>query len=125
MALTGTVSAAAGDLLGFDTDGIVTAAAAAAFFTQGFRFCIRYVSRVAQQNANDLSVDEALDLLNAGLALMPVQHVRGAGWVPTAALGASDGVHAAYHAFVIGFPPGVNVWCDLEGVKPAPSSQKG
>jgi hypothetical protein len=104
MAVPGNASAAAGDLLGFDTDEIVTAAAAAAFFTQGFRFCIRYVSRVTQQNANDLSVAEALDLLNAGLALIPVQHVRGAGWAPTAALGASDGVHAAYHTFVIGFP---------------------
>jgi hypothetical protein len=78
---------------------------------------------VAQQNANDLSAAEALDLLNAGLALMPVQHVRGAGWIPTAALGASDGVHAAYHAFVIGFAPGVNVWCDLEGVQPGASAQ--
>jgi hypothetical protein len=124
MALPGNVTAAAGDLLGFDTDEIVTAAAAAAFFTQGFRFCIRYVSRVAQQNANDLSVAEALDLLNAGLALIPVQHVRGAGWAPTAALGASDGVYAAYHTFVIGFPPGVNVWCDLEGVRPGASAQQ-
>src|SRR5260370_36520393 len=125
MVSPGHVRAAARDLSGFDTDGIVTAAAAAAFFTQGFRFCIRYVSRVAQQNANDLSVAEALDLLNAGLALMPVQHVRGAGWVPTAALGASDGVHAAYHAFVIGFPPRFNLWHDREALKPAPSSQKG
>jgi hypothetical protein len=124
MTLPGTVSAAAGDSLGFDTDGIVTAAAAAAFFAQGFQFCIRYVSRVAQQNANDLSAPEALDLLNAGLALMPVQHVRGAGWSPTAALGSSDGVHAAYHAFVIGFPPGVNIWCDLEGVEPVASAQQ-
>ena len=124
MALPGTASAAAGDIAGFDADGIVTAVAAAAFFSRGFRFCIRYVSRVAQQNANDLSAAEALDLLNAGLALMPVQHVRGAGWVPTAALGASDGVHAVYHAFVIGFPLGVNVWCDLEGVQPGASTQQ-
>ena len=124
MALPGTASAAAGDIAGFDADGIVTAVAAAAFFSRGFRFCIRYVSRVAQQNANDLSAAEALDLLNAGLALMPVQHVRDAGWLPTAALEASDGVHAAYHAFVIGFPPGVNVWCDLEGVQPGASAQQ-
>jgi len=48
MALPGTAGAATGDLLGFDTDGIVTAATAANFFAQGFRFCIRYVSRVAQ-----------------------------------------------------------------------------
>jgi hypothetical protein len=114
--LSGTVTAAAAGLNGFDTDGVVSAAAAAAFFAQGFRFCIRYVSRVAQQNANDLSASEARNLLGAGLALMIVQHVRGDGWNPSAELGASDGVHAAYHAFVIGFPQGINVWCDLEGV---------
>src|SRR6266705_1511037 len=116
MALPGTVQAAADGLLGFDTDSIVTASKAADFFTQGFRFCVRYVSRVAKQGSNDLSEPEALDLLDAGLALMAVQHPRAEGWVPTPDLGAADGVHAAYHAFVICFPAGVNVWCDLEGV---------
>jgi hypothetical protein len=71
---------------------------------------------VAQQGASDLTASEALDILGAGLALLPVQHVRPDGWAPTPDLGASNGVHAAYHAFTIGFPPGVNVWCDLEGV---------
>ncbi|PWU01226.1 MAG: hypothetical protein C5B51_23310 [Terriglobia bacterium] len=122
--LPGTVTAAASGLLGFDTDSVVTAATAAAFVAQGFRFCIRYVSRVARQNANDLSSAEALQLLDAGLALMPVQHVRGFGWSPNADLGASDGVHAAYHAFVIGFPAGVNVWCDLEGVAAGTPAQQ-
>src|SRR5260370_33702041 len=124
MVSPGHVRAAARDLSGFDTDGIVTAAAAAAFFTQGFRFCIRYVSRVAQQNANDLSVAEALGLLNAGRALMPAQHVRGARWVPPAALGASDGVQPAYHAFVNGFAPRIHVWRDLEGVQAWAPPQK-
>ena len=105
--------------VGFDTDGIVTVAKAAEFFAAGFRFCVRYVSRIARQAHDDLSASEAIDLLNAGLALMPVQHVRAQGWVPSPELGSLDGVHAAYHAFVIGFPTGVNVWCDLEGVSPA------
>jgi hypothetical protein len=116
MLLPGTVQAAGDGLLGFDTDGIVTAAKAADFFVRGFRYCIRYVSRVAKQGPDDLSSAEALDILNSGLALMPVQHVRDSGWIPSAQLGGSDGVHAVYHAFIIGFPPGVNVWCDLEGV---------
>jgi hypothetical protein len=55
---------------------------------------------------------------------MPVQHVREPGWLPSLELGASDGVHAAYHAFVIGFPAGVNVWCDLEGVSEGTSDQQ-
>jgi len=116
MLLPGIVQAANAGLLGLDTDGIVTPAKAADFFARGLRYCIRYVSRVAKQGPDDLSAAEALDILNSGLALMPVQHVRDSGWIPSAELGASDGVHAAYHAFVIGFPRGVNVWCDLEGV---------
>jgi len=116
MLLPGIAQAAGDGLLGFDTDGIVTAAKAADFFLRGFRYCVRYVSRVAKQGPDDLSSAEALDILNSGLALMPVQHVRNSGWIPSAELGAADGVHAAYHAFVIGFPPAVNVWCDLEGV---------
>ena len=45
-----------------------------------------------------------------------VQHPRAAGWAPTSGLGASDGVQAASHSSALGFPGGVNVWCDLEGV---------
>jgi hypothetical protein len=103
-------------LLGFDTNGIVTAAMAANFFARGFRFCVRYVSRMAKPGPDDLSTSEAIDLLSAGLALMPRTTVCANGWLPSPELGALDGVHAAYHAFVIGFPTGVNVWCDLEGV---------
>ena len=109
MALSGTVEAAGDGLRGIDTNSVVTAAMAANFFARGFRYCVRYVSRIAKQGADDLSTSEAIDLLNAGLAVMPVQHVRAAGWLPSAELGASDGVHAAYHAFVIGFPARVNV----------------
>src|SRR5215472_15903008 len=116
MVLPGTVVTADEGLSRFDTDGIVTAAVARSLFTQGFRFCVRYVSRVAQQGPSDLSVSEATNLLQAGLAIMAVQHPRAEGWIPTKELGSSDGVSAAYHSFVLGFPPGVNVWCDLEGV---------
>jgi hypothetical protein len=47
---------------------------------------------------------------------MPVQHVRLPGWIPTGALGTADGTHVSAHVTAIGFPPGVNVWLDLEGV---------
>ena len=124
MLLPGKAVAAAPGLLGFDTNEVVTAANAAAFFSQGYRFCVRYVSRVAQQGSSDLTAAEALVILDAGLALLTVQHVRAEGWAPTPDLGASDGVHAAYHAFTLGFPPGVNVWCDLEGVATGTPSQQ-
>ena len=122
--LPGIVDAAAGGLLGFDTDVIITPANAQDFFSSGYRYCIRYVSRVPKQDPDDLSTEEALAILSAGLALMPVQHVRGPGWVPSSDLGALDGVLAAYRAFVIGFPQGVNVWCDLEGVSGNASNQQ-
>jgi hypothetical protein len=59
---------------------------------------------------------EATGILVSGLALMPVQHVRSPGWSPTQNLGQQDGQNAAQNAQVVGFPAGVSVWCDLEGV---------
>ena len=55
--------------------------------------------------------------LDAGLALMPVQHVAPENWSPSQALGTRNGKNAAKHAQQIGFPEGVNVWLDLEGAK--------
>ena len=55
-------------------------------------------------------------ILGAGLALMPVQHVAMTDWLPSAELGTYHGKNAAKHAAEIGFPAGVNVWLDLEGI---------
>lgn len=119
MALPGTVVSAPSGVLGFDTDGIVTAEAAAMFAADGYSFCIRYVSRAEALGASDLTALEALDILQAGLALSAVQHPRLQGWTPSRELGSRDGSRAAQHVIDIGFPPGVNIWCDLEGVAPA------
>ena len=114
--LPGVVRAADSGLLGFDANTIITAAIAADMKTRGYSYCIRYVSRAPKQNSFDLSAAEAQHILGAGLALMVVQHPRAEGFSITPGMGGSDGVFAAYHAFVLGFPPGVNVWCDLEGI---------
>jgi hypothetical protein len=115
--LPGTIQAAPPGQKGFDTDAFqVTAADAAELIGLGYTFAIRYVSHEAVEHSRDLSSAEALVILDAGLALMPVQHVRIAGWVPTPALGTADGTHVSAHVAAIGFPPGVNVWLDLEGV---------
>lgn len=113
--LSGTVQKAPAGVRGFDANTPISAGAAAEFAAAGFRFCLRYVGRV-QMAAHDLSTQEAEDILNAGLALMPVQHVLNPGWHPTGDLGAEYGANAAKFAQEIGFPPGVNVWCDLESV---------
>lgn len=122
MALQGNVQSASAGLLGFDANTPIRAALAAQFVQQGFKFCIRYLSRTTQ-GPNDLSVDEAGEILDSGMALMPVQHVRKAGWTPTSSTGTQDGQAAAQNATTIGFPPGTNVWCDLEGVAPGTNPQ--
>jgi hypothetical protein len=117
MALSGNVVAAPAGLHGIDADTVLTATSCAAIKAAGFSFCIRYVSRGATLPTGDLSSQEATIILNAGLGLMPVQHVAQVGWSPSQALGTTNGQNAATHAHNIGFPPGINVWLDLEGVK--------
>lgn len=112
--LTGVVTSPVGASKGFDTDTCVRPEIAAAFFNDGYAFCVRYLSRGAE-SPSDLTHDEACGILRAGLALMPVQHVSAPGWAPTAALGNQYGRAAADDAQRVGFPSGINVWCDLEG----------
>src|SRR6266851_2973147 len=114
MTLPGTVEASTPSVPGFDSDTIITAAVAQRFYAGGYKFCLRYLS-LRVESPQDLTPQEATDILNSGLALMPVQHVRKPGWSPTASLGQEDGQNAASNAQDVGFPAGVNVWCDLEG----------
>ncbi len=115
MSLPGQIQSAIPSLPGFDCDTTLTASLAQKFFAQGYKFCLRYVSRGAE-STQDLSQQEATDILNSGLALMPVQHVRKPGWSPSQSLGEQDGQNAVTNAQGVGFPAGVSIWCDLEGV---------
>ena len=112
----GSVQAAPSGVLGFDTDTPLTACSAAAFAGAGFRFAIRYLTRNEQEASTDLTTAEAEDILNAGLALMAAQHVDSWGWAPNADLGTQYGGLAAANAKAVGFPAGVSIWLDLEGV---------
>jgi len=114
----GTVQSAPARVKGFDADTPISAAAASQYLAQGYRFCLRYVGRLVM-DPGDLTTAEAQDILDAGLALMVVQHVDDEGWAPTAALGTTYGTNAASFAQKIGIPPGVMVWLDLEGVSTA------
>ncbi|HEY7768975.1 glycoside hydrolase domain-containing protein [Longimicrobium sp.] len=115
MPLAGNVTPAPAGLRGFDANTPISAAAARAFWDAGYRFALRYVGRT-QMASHDLTTAEAEILLNQGFGLMPVQHVLDPGWQPTTALGQEYGANAATFSQQIGFPPGVNVWCDLESV---------
>lgn len=113
--LAGSVQAAPAGIKGFDANTTITPSIAEAFYAQGYRFVVRYVGRVSMAT-HDLTAAEAETILNAGLALMVVQHVLDPGWSPTQSLGQEYGANAAAFTRAIGVPPGVNVWCDLEGV---------
>jgi hypothetical protein len=75
------------------------------------------------ESAGDLSPNEATDILDSGLALMPVKRVRNQGWSPNQALRQQDGQNAVTNAQAVGFATGVNVWCHLEGVSSAVQPQ--
>lgn len=116
MLLHGHVFTAPDRVRGFDANQTITPAAAAAFHSHGYRFCVRYVRRDTP-HAADLTSDEAAALLDAGLGFMVVQHVESeTSWTPTSDKGAAFGGTAASEADRIGVPSGVTVWCDLEGV---------
>lgn len=117
ISLPGTIQTAAPGLTGFDADTVISSATAAAFVNSGYAFCARYLSLGYGQNPGDLSNTEAAAILNAGLALIAVQHVPEAGWEPQESLGAEYGTNAAHNAASIGLPAGMNIWCDLEGIE--------
>src|SRR5882724_13012865 len=124
MALNGKVRSAAPGMVGGDTDDKVSAAVAQDFFNKGFKFCMRYLTRVAgDENPGDLTEDEAATILLSGLQLGAVQHVARKPWNATAALGAQYGANAAANARQIGLPAGMNLWLDLEGVANSSSHQ--
>lgn len=123
MTLPCKVSAAPSGASGFDSDSVISSTTAQQFASQGYCFCVRYLSLGASQAPGDLSLQEVDDILQAGLALMPVQHVRDPGWLPTTAMGQGDGANTVTNTQALGFPAGVNVWCDLEGVGSSASAQ--
>lgn len=115
MALQGSVLNAPAGIRGFDANAVISAPVARQFVEAGYRFCVRYVGRT-QMASHDLTAGEAQTLLDAGLALMPVQHVEAGEWAASGSLGAQYGANAAQFVSAIGFPPGVTVWLDLESV---------
>ncbi|KUR72073.1 DUF1906 domain-containing protein [Novosphingobium sp. FSW06-99] len=101
---------------GFDCDSVLAVSGrAAAFKAQGFTFAVRYLARETP-GVDDLSAAEATAILDAGLALMAVQHVTPGVWHPTPPLGNAYGASAVRQARACGLPQGVCLWLDLESV---------
>jgi hypothetical protein len=116
MTLPGHVFTAPNGVRGFDTSGTVTPRAAALMHSAGYRFAVRYVRR-AKRHPSTLTASESRTLLNSGLGVMLVQYVESeSSWTPTAAKGQRNGTIAATEADGLGFPWGITIWCDLEGI---------
>ena len=114
------MAATAHDCYGVDTDARLTAQSArqlraATYKGHPIEFVVRYVS-IGGESGADLTAAEVAAILDAGLALLVVQHVRIPGWLPSTAMGSSDGSHAATNAAAIGYPKGCHLVVDLEGV---------
>src|SRR5260370_13161228 len=103
MTLPGQVESATPSVPGFDSDSMIAAEIARQFFTAGYKFCLRYIS-LDQEAPGDLSSQEAIDILNSGLALMPVQHLHRRGWSPTQHLGPRRGPNPVAHTPNVALP---------------------
>jgi hypothetical protein len=100
-----------------DTDEVVSDAALRLAHAAGVRGIIRYVGFALKPWKGDLTIDERDRILDAGMGLMVVQHVRKAVWTPSEALGIVDGDAASRHALAAGYLPGATLWNDLEGIQ--------
>lgn len=104
--------------VGFDANCVIDGEGARAWVERGHRFAVRYIRRQPRHDF-DLNLAEVETLHDAGLALMPVQHVENPdAWRPTAVKGSANGNVAVEECLRVGVPKGVTVWCDLEGVAP-------
>jgi hypothetical protein len=103
---------------GFDANRPIDARSAKQAALMGYRFAVRYIRR-APVNPKDITAGELAGLLEAGLAVMLVQHVASESlWRPSRMLGDRYGATAAEECRKVGLPLGVTVWLDLEGVAP-------
>ena len=116
--LLGSVRSATPGVQGFDTSvGLGPDKISA--LAQRYTFCLRFVPFDAW-STGDLTFDEAANILESGLALMPIYPCpySTAIWKPDANSGKTHGRRAATNARATGFPDNVNLWLDLEGIAP-------
>lgn len=101
--------------IGFDCDTNLSLDAARAFVLADMSFVVRYVSRYAPEEG-DLSSDEVQNILDAGLALMIVQHAPEQGWSPSVAVAKMWAEAAVQNTLALNIPRGLTIWNDHEGV---------
>lgn len=101
---------------GFDVDRVLDTASLDDFYSQGFRFVLRYVRNINSATEDHLTKKEATAIRLSGFALMPVQHAHSPGWQPTQQMGQEDGALAVQQVIDCDLPTGICVWLDLQDV---------
>jgi len=101
---------------GIDCDRQLLPGAISRLVSDGFEFAMRYLSRAALANPNDLRGIEAETIRRMGMAVGFVQHVPPHVWYPNEITARADGVAAVRQLRAIGVPAGKTVWFDLESV---------
>lgn len=116
MKLDGMLSMLDDGTMGFDCNQVLSVDKAKSFYTDGFRFVMRYISRNLPPGMNDLTRAECENIHAGGLAIGIVQHVSNENWDASAEKGRLYGANAVKQVIDLGFPAGMHIWCDLEGV---------
>jgi hypothetical protein len=99
-----------------DTSAKLTPTVIAAVKAAAYSCILRYVPLPNDGAAKDIDVVELGNILDAGLALMLVQHVRYPGWNPAKCSGQADALAAIESASAAGYLAGGHIYLDLEGI---------
>jgi hypothetical protein len=84
----------------------------------GFAGVARYVPLPGVNGTKDIHQDEVDAIMETGLGLLLVQHVRFPHWDPRDHAGAADAQVAVQFAKQAGYLPGAHIFVDLEGIVP-------
>lgn len=110
-----------------DTEWRITPHVAESLVKAGYVGVMRYVSlpdpndpTKLESKAFDVTGVEVGCILDAGLQLILVQHVRNPQWMPKAHDGRLDASAAAMHADSVGYPAGAHLFADWEGAAGTP-----
>lgn len=103
-----------------DTSWMISPHVAATLVQAGYLGVMRYVPLPANDSVADISGTEVGCILDAGLQLLLVQHVRRPPWLPSGHSGDLDGSCAATHAQMVAYPAGCHLYLDLEGAAGSP-----
>jgi hypothetical protein len=107
-----------------DISAKVQRSAPAEVSAKGYSGIIRYVPLPGVDPSADIDASELKGILDAGLALLLVQHVRYAGWNPAKCSGHGDALRAIEFAEAAGYLQGGHVFLDLEGISGSAADTK-